>query len=36
MGVDRVWIVEPENRAVSVFVSAAESRRLGEEDELDE
>ena len=33
-GVDRVWIVEPENRAVSVFVSATESHRLGEEDEL--
>ena len=34
MGVDRVWIVEPENRAVSVFVSATESHRLGDEDEL--
>ena len=33
-GVDRGWIVEPENRAVSVFVSATESHRLGEEDEL--
>ncbi|MEW6364608.1 MAG: Uma2 family endonuclease [Acidobacteriota bacterium] len=34
IGVDRVWVVEPENRAVVVFRSAVEMQRLGLADTL--
>lgn len=34
IGVDRVWIVEPENRSVLVFTSPTESRQVGENDDL--
>jgi len=34
IGVDRVWIVEPENRSVLVFRSPTESRQLTENDDL--
>jgi len=34
IGVDRVWIVEPENRSVLVFTSPTESRQLTENDDL--
>ena len=32
--VEQVWIVEPENRALSVFTSSADVRRFGEGDTL--
>ncbi len=34
IGVRRVWVVEPENRAVLVYRSATEMQRLGEGDTL--
>ena len=34
IGVERVWVVEPENRAVLVYRSATEAQRLGEADTL--
>lgn len=34
IGVDRVWIVEPDNRVVRVYRSISEMVRLGEEDVL--
>jgi Uma2 family endonuclease len=34
IGVQRVWVVEPENRAVLVYRSATEMQRLGEGDTL--
>jgi Uma2 family endonuclease len=34
IGVDRVWIVEPANRSVLVFMSPTESRQLTENDDL--
>ncbi len=35
IGVERVWVVEPENRAVLVYRSPSEARRLGEGDTLE-
>lgn len=35
LGVERVWVVEPENRAVLVCRSPSEARRLGETDTLE-
>jgi Uma2 family endonuclease len=35
IGVDRVWIVEPENRSVLVFTSPTESRQLSPNDDLE-
>jgi Uma2 family endonuclease len=34
IGVERVWIVEPENRAVLVYASVTDMQRLGEGDVL--
>jgi Uma2 family endonuclease len=34
IGVERVWVVEPDNRAILVYATATEMRRLGETDAL--
>ena len=34
IGVERVWVVEPENRAVLIYRSITEAQRLGEADAL--
>jgi Uma2 family endonuclease len=34
IGVERVWIVEPENRAVLIYCSITEMQRLGDKDTL--
>jgi Uma2 family endonuclease len=34
IGVDRVWIVEPDNRAVTVFSSSIDSRKLTQNDDV--
>jgi len=35
IGVDRVWVVEPETRGILVFSSTTEGRQLGEADHLE-
>ncbi len=35
IGVERVWVVEPENKAILVYSSPTEARRLGHADTLD-